>query len=157
MMIRKSGFWKIFFLTGVITQNAGAQTCSGLDDLEIFLGSWQEIKEDKKTFEVWYKVSSNTIEGSASISDQSGNLKNSENLRIVEMSDEIFYIAKVSENSLPISFKLIRCEENRYEFENPQHDFPKKISYLFKSPTILLVQVSGEDGDGFEINFQKIR
>lgn len=157
-MTSKPGFWKIFFLTSVITtQSVGAQTCNSLDNFEIFLGNWQEMKEDQTTHEVWYKVSSKTIEGSASVSDKFGNLTSSESLRIVELSNQVFYIAKVNENTLPIAFKLVRCEENRFEFENPQHDFPKKISYMFKSPTTLLVHVSGKDGDGFEINFQKLR
>jgi hypothetical protein len=157
-MIRKYGFWKISFAAFIFaSQNADAQTCGHLDNLEIFVGSWQEINEDITTLEVWDRVSSNTIEGKGSIFAKSGNMTNSESLRIVEMADEVFYIAKVAENAMPISFKLMRGEENRFEFENSQHDFPKKISYFFRSPTTVQVHVSDEDGAGFEINFQKLK
>ncbi|MEW6991134.1 DUF6265 family protein [Colwelliaceae bacterium 6441] len=77
----------------------------------------------------------------------------SETLRLVEMSGEIFYIAKVKSNDSPIAFKLTNCTKNTAIFENSQHDFPKKINYKYKKNKGISVFVSGENGKGFLIEY----
>lgn len=137
-------------------QIAKAQTCNSLSGLTIFEGSWQEDKQDQKTIENWKIVSEDSIEGTGEIYNGKGDRISFESLRIVQMSDEIFYIAKVTHNDFPTSFKLVKCGYNKFEFENLNHDFPKNITYLFKEPDRLLVTVTGDNDEGFNINFQRI-
>ena len=44
-----------------------------------------------------------------------------------------------------IDFVLNQIDENTYSFENPNHDFPKKIIYKKVSDSELFVVVQGKD------------
>ena len=138
-----------------ISLKAETQTCSSLSELEIFLGHWEEKNNNQITKEIWQKASNSTFEGSGSTEEVLGNLISSETLRLTEMSGEIFYIAKVRANDFPIAFKLTSCDQNSFEFDNPDHDFPKKIKYVFKGSDALTVEVSGNSEEYFTINFVK--
>jgi Domain of unknown function (DUF6265) len=48
-----------------------------------------------------------------------------------------------------ISFVLTKAENDMYVFENPQHDFPKRITYHFKSNNELIASIDNgkETGD----------
>lgn len=137
------------------SQRVFAQSCKSLDDLQVFLGNWRAESPNNVTTESWAKVSDHSFEGKGLVEDRSGSPDSSESLRIVEMSGEIFYIAKVKANEFPTSFKLTRCNQSKFDFENPTHDFPKKISYKFIKDKKLIVTVGGNDDEAFEINFQK--
>ena len=72
------------------------------------------------------------------------------------MSGDIFYIAKVHHNELPIAFKLTQCSDSVAVFENPEHDFPKKIEYKLTDQDRITVTV-GSSGEGFKIDFQRAK
>jgi len=132
--------------------SAKAETCSSLEELEVLLGEWQEKSEFSLTREEWRKVSMLSYEGVGATFDLNGVEQNRETLRLVEMSGEIFYIAKVAQNETPIAFKLTQCGEGFFVFENSSHDFPNKITYFFKDANKVKVAVSGGLESGFEIN-----
>lgn len=131
--------------------NVFAQDCLSLDGLEKLIGHWQENKEGQITQEEWQRVSPNSFEGEGVILGQLGIKQSIETLRLVEMSGDIFYIAKVKGNSFPISFKLTSCSDTHFVFENPEHDFPQKISYNFLGVNRMVVNVTGKNVEGFEV------
>ncbi|MDC0603197.1 DUF6265 family protein [Aliiglaciecola sp.] len=132
---------------------ANAHGCQSLQQLNWMLGTWVSHSSNQKTTETWWQVSDSTFEGEGlSISD---NKTNQETLRIVQMSDHIFYFAKVASNPLPVPFKLVACSSNQATFANPQHDFPTQLRYQLSNNGLLNVHVSGPDGNGFTIEFQK--
>ena len=76
-------------------------------------------------------------------------------MRLVEMSGEIFFLAKVNHNKRPVAFKLTQCLARTAVFENSDHDFPKKLEYKLISGNKLTVTVSDGHDKGFTINFVK--
>lgn len=60
----------------------------------------------------------------------------SEIVNLVKNTNGIFFISSVEDqnNKKPISFKLTSSDDNEYVFENPEHDFPKRIVYKLASP-----------------------
>ena len=40
-------------------------------------------------------------------------------------------------------------------FENPNHDFPKRLIYTRKKANKMIVEVKGEDDKGFQIIFKR--
>jgi hypothetical protein len=54
-----------------------------------------------------------------------------ERVALTIKKEEIFYTSTVEDqnNKKPISFKLTSGKNNIFIFENPQHDFPKRIVY----------------------------
>ncbi len=138
----------------IMPTSVNANECSDIATLEKLIGDWKAETSDSLVKESWAHVSNHTFEGAGIFYDANGQLLSAESLRIVEMSGEIFYIAKVAQNQLPTSFKLTACTGGQLTFENPDHDFPKKLTYHFLSSTELHVTVEG-DGEGFELNFIK--
>ncbi len=150
--------WNILLITGMafLSVNASAQACSSLSELSGFVGNWQHQDQESKVTENWQQVSASSFEGSATFYDESSKEQSKESLRLVEMSGAIFYIAKVSANNLPTSFRLTACEDNVFLFENPEHDFPKSIRYEFLSAQKVKVRVGEGQNNQFELIYERI-
>ena len=134
-----------------------AEGCNSLDGLEWLLGDWKSTDGNNVTIESWERISPLTFEGFAevrSVADDS--LKSRETLRLVQMSGEVFYVAKVAHNEHPIGFRLIDCPEGSAVFENAEHDFPTRIAYRQAGEKELIARVSGADGKGFEVNYHRV-
>jgi hypothetical protein len=128
--------------------------CNELSDLKWLLGDWQVTNENTIVKESWKQVSNKTFEGSGqSIDRKTGKIKFSESMRIVAMSDNIFYLAKVKENKFPVSFQLTMCDNKLALFENPEHDFPKKLGFYMDKDD-LVVDVLGKDDKGYTIHYK---
>jgi hypothetical protein len=118
------------------------------------LGDWKAESGEKMTFESWKEVSPKTFEGLGETRNRSTNeLLNSETMRILEMSSEVFFLAKVNHNELPVAFKLTDGTNNKAIFENTGHDFPKKLEYHLISKNKMTVSVSDGKDKGFIIQF----
>lgn len=110
-------------------------------------GTWKT--ENKENYEHWDHVNNETFKGfSYKISD--GQIVISEYLEISKKGNEVIYTATVlrQNEGKGIDFKLVESE-NSLTFENPAHDFPKKIVYQKLSDTEILVQVSDGAKKGF--------
>jgi len=133
----------------LISTNVNANTCSSLTQLNWLIGKWQTEKSASFVNEIWQKVSDDTFEG------QGKTNSSSESLRLVKMADEVFYLAKVSHNPLPIAFKLSHCKNKQFVFENMRHDFPNKIEYRQINSNALQVIVSGKAEKSFTIQLYR--
>jgi len=133
-----------------------AEDCSSLFAVQWLAGQWTSVSERTVISENWQPLSDSSWEGTGETRDKtSGVLRGSESLRLLSMNDEVFYLAKVAHNDYPVAFKLTECSDTRAVFENPGHDFPKKIEYLLQPAGDLHVQVSDGAEQGFDIHFQK--
>lgn len=133
-----------------------AGDCSTLSTIDWLTGQWTSVAEQTVISENWQRLSDTAWEGTGETRDkESGALRGSESLLLVAMSGEVFYVAKVAHNKLPVAFKLTVCGDRTAVFENPGHDFPKKIEYVLNPGGQLTVQVSDGGDQGFEIRFQK--
>ncbi|MCJ8321059.1 MAG: DUF6265 family protein [Colwellia sp.] len=131
-----------------------AKPCGTIESLTWLVGHWNSENSKLKINESWQRISAKTFEGSGSTySIEKKKIVSSETLRLVEMSGEVFYVAKVASNDLPVAFKLTSCTTKTAIFENSLHDFPKKISYQMNKDKNITVFVSGEKGKGFSIEF----
>lgn len=64
-----------------------------------------------------------------------------------ESNGDIFYIASPSRQT-QTAFKLTSWSNGEAVFENPQHDFPKKIVYARRPDGSLLAAIEGPGNDG---------
>lgn len=126
-----------------------------LSSLTPLVGQWQAQTKKSVVSESWRKVSDRSFEGLGQTHDMSGVLKDSEELRLVQMQGAVFYLAKVKHNPLPVAFALISCQNNRFRFENRNHDFPKQLDYQLLSADSLQVDVSDGAQNGFRLNFNR--
>lgn len=150
-LLRNAIFLTIIFAP--LTQ--ASMDCRSLDALDWILGSWVSESSQRTYKEHWSKVSDDTYEGYSEVTLSSGKNSGYESLRLVNMAGNIFYLAKVSENTLPIAFKLVSCSKDRLHFENIDHDFPQSIQYSYNSAGNLSVLVAGNGNKGFKLNFDR--
>lgn len=126
-----------------------------LSSLNPLVGQWQAHTKKSVVSEHWHQVSKHSFEGKGQTHDLSGTLKDSEELRLVQMQGTVFYLAKVKHNPLPVAFALASCTNNSFRFENKNHDFPKQLDYQLLTPDSLKVDVSDGAGQGFVLNFKR--
>lgn len=78
--------------------------------------------------EKWSKVSDVEWKGLGTTMKGS-NIIFQEKLRLIMKDGFIYYVADVKENKEPVYFKFTELTDNMFSCENPEHDFPKKITY----------------------------
>lgn len=79
-----------------------------------------------------------------------------EKIRIIEKDGEYFYEATVMDhnNNSPVLFRIAESNENKVVFENPDHDFPNRITYVLINDKTINATIGGiRDGKNMEIEF----
>ncbi len=71
------------------------------------------------------------------------------------MSGAVYYFAKVKQNKYPVPFELTSCFDKHADFENTEHDFPKKLEYRLVAKDALDVKVSDGATRSFTIHFKR--
>lgn len=67
-------------------------------------------------------------------------------LRIEQRGDDIFYVAHPNAQCPQTDFKLTRLTKEEVVFENPQHDFPKRVIYRKNTDGSLVAKVDAGEG-----------
>jgi hypothetical protein len=117
---------------------------NNLNVLSWLAGTWESKTDKNITTEKWIELSPKSLEGFASVSKIGAESPDfSESLRMLSMKGEIFYLAKVDHNEMPIPFKLVSDSENSFVFENRHHDFPQRITYIKNGDDSMTVRVEG--------------
>ncbi|GAA0563971.1 DUF6265 family protein [Chitinophaga japonensis] len=115
-----------------------------LDKLE---GTWVMRTKLSLIVEQWRKVNDSTFQGRAwRITGRDSSLQ--ETIQLVRRADGIYYIPTVSDqnNGQPVPFKLRVLKPVGFVAENPQHDFPQKITYRWRDARHLDARVEGKEG-----------
>lgn len=133
-----------------------AESCRSLDAAHWLPGTWVAIDGDRTVTETWTKMSATTFEGSGvTTKGASQAVVDGESLRLLEMQQGVFYVAKVAHNRLPIAFELTQCSPQRLVFENPAHDFPRRLEYISDGDGAMTVHVTDGASRGFTLNFRR--
>jgi hypothetical protein len=149
---------KIMLLAGIllVALPVHAEDCSSLDSIRWLVGEWATTGEGKQVLESWTAVSADTLEGVGAVrSPETGEISVSETLRLVAMSGNVYYVAKVPENDLPVPFAMTSCDDSSASFTNALHDFPKRITYQRDGPDRIRVSVRGDGDQGFTLAFER--
>lgn len=117
-----------------------------LKSLEWLAGMWEGIHGQGIYHEEWQIVNSSEMLGKAYLIKK-GEILNMEILKLHIAGGNIFYTAEVSHNKSPVSFRLISDQNNIFIFENPEHDFPQKITYEKKEDGSLYAVVEAMMND----------
>lgn len=130
--------------------------CSQLDTVAWLVGSWQAESGETTITETWIAASPITLEGrGVTRARADGTVRDAEDLRLVAMGDGVFYVAKVAHNERPVAFRLTACSDGTLVFENPAHDFPRRIEYRRVDALRLAVHVSDGGSRGFRLDFTR--
>jgi hypothetical protein len=138
------------------TGAAAGGDCSTLEPARWLIGTWTATSGNERVVEEWRRASDATFEGEgATWSIESGSRKGGESLRLVAMASAVYYLAKVSHNPLPVPFELTSCMAGQLVFENPGHDFPRRLDYTQLAPDRMTVRVSDGAAKAFTLDFRR--
>ena len=114
----------------------------------VWTGSGATVTEER-----WTPAASNAIFG-VSRTMREGRVVAFEFLRIVERTGGLVYIAQPGGRP-PTEFTLTAIDAESATFENPVHDFPKKIRYAKQADGSLEATISGLGGPAQTFKFKR--
>ncbi len=137
-----------------ITNMAESQEKTPMQKLLWIVDSWVSPDgSDSRSYEEWKVTGDNLYEGSSK-TIKNGEVTFSESLKIENTPDGIYYVADVPHNPAPVKFLLTNVSDTSAVFENPEHDFPKKITYLLEEGNLhAFIEGPGKDGNTKKIDF----
>src|SRR3970040_763746 len=113
-----------------------------VEDINIISGKWKLKESNFTLYEDWEKTDESTTIGLIiTLDKQEENI--SERLYILKLNNHIVYIAQPGNNN-PTLFTLISSEDNKFIFENKEHDFPQRITYHFTTDSTLTATIEGD-------------
>jgi hypothetical protein len=144
-----------FLFSITVACTGQSQGSADINKLDWLVGTWSRTnvkKAGRTAYEVWQKTSETKLSGYGVVL-QGADTVFLEKFELVAKDDGLYYVADVPENKEPVPFKVTSVTVNSFVCENPEHDFPKKISYQWDG-TILIAQISG-NGKTSDFLFQR--
>ncbi len=107
------------------------------------LGRWENDSRAGKMVEEWATFNDSTLIGFGLFIVGQDTVF-SEDMQLVQRGDSLSFSAKAygQNDDKPVKFDMTSSAENEMTFENPAHDFPKKIIYKHVKDS-LIAEVSG--------------
>ena len=126
-------------------------------DLYWMVGTWENV-DKPGNFERWdYGLDALT---GKSYKVKGGKETIQEQLKITSQGHTLFYHATVvgQNDGKEITFKLTKQGNNSFTFSNPEHDFPKEITYinLGNNEMQAIVSDGQPSGKGFTVNMKRV-
>lgn len=142
-MMKRSALAVLFTLL-FITQ-ASAQTPT-LADISWIAGHWQTAPGGRRQIEEhWTQVAGGSMLGmSRTVAGEK--TVEFEYIRIEQRADGIYYVAHPKARCPGTDFKLTRASATEAVFENPQHDFPKRLIYRKGADDSLTASIDAGEG-----------
>lgn len=117
-------------------------------------GTWKI--EGRERYEHWDLLNEHNLKG-LSYEQKEGKMVVSEYLDISRKGNDIIYTAFVlhQNEGNAVKFKLAQAD-TLYSFENPEHDFPKKVVYQKRSESEIYVEVGGGTPKAFSYGMNRL-
>ena len=128
-----------------LTTQVSAQTPT-LTDISWIAGAWQSEPGGKRQSEEHWTTAAGATMMGMSRTVVGEKTVEFEYLRIEQRTDGIYYVAHPKARCPATDFKLTRASATEAVFENPQHDFPKRIIYRKGADGSLTASVDGGEG-----------
>lgn len=135
-------------LPGLIIATVGAVARHPEDSLFrklwVLEGLWRMETGKGPLFEQWSRTDNSTLTGRSYRVNGTDTLI-LESIQLVNGPDGIDYVPTVPKqnDSMPVRFRLTQHENDRFVFENMEHDFPQRIIYSVVTADSLVARVEG--------------
>ena len=134
-----SSLW-IYF--GIIMQNKTKY--QDFINFEWMSGDWYMRGDGYTIYEHWDGKSEHVMEGYSVSTNDKGDTLGREELRIIKIDNEYFYIAKPSKKKTPTTFKMTIDSIRKVSFYNGTNEFPQLIEYKRMGDS-LIARISNND------------
>ena len=132
-----------------------------LADISWISGDWQTAPGGRRQIEEhWTAAAGGSMMGVSRTIEVKGagdKTVEFEYLRIEQREDGIFYVAHPKARCPGTDFKLTRASATEAIFENPQHDFPKRIIYRKTDDGLTASIDAGEGSKSMSFVFKKMK
>lgn len=93
-------------------------------------GSWKMQEKDGFVTEQWKQINDSLMEGSSDFIKGDSTIP-FETIRLYKKDTSFYYEAKAAgqNNEQPVAFRITFISDTAFVAENPEHDFPKRITY----------------------------
>lgn len=108
---------------------------------KLFPGKWKMISDKQEYYEQWEIVNETELTG-IGFSIEERDTVNSEKLYLKIFDDTWAYVAIPVDQPITL-FALVEFSQNKFAFENGEHDFPQRIIYEFVSDSTLNAKIEG--------------
>ncbi|SEK42721.1 hypothetical protein SAMN04488505_101178 [Chitinophaga rupis] len=117
-------------------------------------GTWNRtnLKPGRSGHERWVQTNTYELKGWG-LTLRGADTAFVEKLTILVKDSNLYYVADVSGNAQPVYFKCTAISTDGFVFENPAHDFPKRIEYK-REGAQLKATISG-NGKAVEYWFER--
>lgn len=145
-----------FIATSLAVSSAHAQQAS-FDSLHWLAGCWQHENGEPGSMEQWMPAAADSMLGMAR-TVKKGKTVAHEFMQIrLNAEGKLIFIALPS-GQTETTFSLRQSSPQSIEFDNPQHDFPQRVSYQWQAPNKLLARIEGvSKGKQRAIDFPMIK
>ncbi|MGC4100652.1 DUF6265 family protein [Ferruginibacter sp.] len=120
----------VIIIAGMFLLSAYITTRNDFKRLYALEGTWRMKTKRGLLCEEWKKINDDHLQSRGYIIRNNDTIIN-ERVALTRQGDDIFYTSTVENqnNKQPVAFKMTKQQGNSFIFENPQHDFPKRIVY----------------------------
>jgi hypothetical protein len=137
---------------------AGAAQAQTVDQLAWLAGCWASERGEAGSGEQWMAPAGGTMLG-VSRTVRGARTVEHEFMQIRTGADGKLVFIALPSGQRETSFPLASIGEREVVFENPQHDFPTRVSYRLQSDDRLVARIEGRrDGKsrGIDFSFKRI-
>lgn len=109
----------------------GKRDTDSMESFKWVIGEWQMERKSGLLVESWQQVNDSSFEGKSFMIQKDGQKKILEEMQIVYGQKGYHFISAVpgQNKEQPVSFKITSFSSDKFIAENPDHDFPRRISY----------------------------
>jgi|SRR5687767_1057868 len=102
-----------------------------MDQFDWLTGSWTTKVKKGTIMESWHAFNDSTMLGESVMISLTGQSNVLENLKLSYQSGTYYYVSRVKgqNNGQEVKFRITSHSKNGFVAENPEHDFPKRITY----------------------------
>lgn len=140
-----------------VIANASMQTPT-IAEVSWIAGDWQTAPGGRRQIEEhWTKAAGGSMMG-VSRTVAGDKTVEFEYLRIEQRAGGVYYVAHPKARCPGTDFKLTKASATEAVFENPQHDFPKRIIYRKTGDDGLTASIdAGEGSQAMSFAFQRMK
>jgi hypothetical protein len=130
---------------GVIVLLMALKEKDSMEPFNWLLGEWQMERKSGVMTESWKMVNDSSFEGKSYMTSKAGENKMLEEMQLIYRQKKYHFISVVpgQNKELPVSFLIKTISFGQFLAENPDHDFPRRISYQFMKPDSLHAWIDG--------------
>lgn len=148
------------FTCGVMAQQP-VYTANEFKPLHGLTGLWKMDGKRGAIYEEWQVSGDNQLTG-RSYKINNNDTMVLENVVISLQGNAIFYtpVVRDQNNQQPVPFKLISYNNNKYIFENKEHDYPQRVIYELASANDLRARIEGSKGGkemSSDFNYSRVK